>query len=197
MGAVRFREMQAVKRTLGISTMKVLDYEDSGLKEMDPRILEDEISKHIVLTRPHIVVTYPVHGGSGFHDHLVTYAVVKRAYLELKGRGVPYLRRLAFFTMPDSGAPSILPDGWPRLRLSEPGLIDCIVHLNEEDVQAMKDALSCYESYKEMVQKIGVIEKIGNKVHFEIAFETHDPPLKELTEQVPDFMPRTFSASFF
>ena len=197
MGALRYREMLAVQKTLGISTMKVLDYEDSGLKEMDPRILEEEISRHIVLTRPNIVITYPVHGGSGFHDHLVTYAIVKRAFLELKSRGVPYLRRLAFFTMPDSGGPSILLDGWPRLKLSEPDLIDCIVHLEGEDVQAMKDALSCYESYKEMVQKIGVIEKIGDKVHFEIAFEKHDPPLDDLTEQIPELMPRTFSASFF
>ena len=184
MGEVRFKEMQQVQKRLGLTTMEVLDYEDSGLKELDPRILEDEVKKHIQKIQPDIIVTYPVHGGSGFHDHLVTYAVVMRSYLTLKDGGHLYLKRLAFFTMPDSGAPSILPDGWPRLKLSEMGLIDCIVPLEAEAVQAMKDALGCYETYKEMVQKTGVIEKIGNKVHFEIAFETHKPPLKALTENI-------------
>ncbi len=197
MGQVRFKEMQAVQRTLGLSSLKVLDYDDSGLKELDPRILEREVEKHILLLRPEIVVTYPVHGGSGFHDHLVTYAVVKRTFLELKSRENPFLRRLAFFTMPDNGAPSILPDGWPRLKLSEEALIDCIVPLNDEEIQAMKNALSCYETYKEMVQKIGVIEKIGNKVHFEIAFENHKPPLKDLTEQLPERKADRLAASFF
>ena len=130
--------------------------------------------------QPNIVVTYPVHGGSGFHDHLVTYAVVKRAYLQLKDDGAGYLKRLAFFTLPDSGAPSLLPDGFPRLKLSEPALIDCIVPLDEQNIQAMKNALACYETYQAMVQKTGVIEKIGNKVHFEIAFETHEEKLNDL-----------------
>lgn len=52
MGAVRYAEMQAVQKTLRLSSMKVLDHEDSGLKEMDPRTLEEEVAKHIVLARP-------------------------------------------------------------------------------------------------------------------------------------------------
>lgn len=181
MGALRYREMQRVQQVLGLAGMKVLDYADSGLKEEDPRELERAVAAHIREVQPAIVVTYPVHGGSGFHDHLVTYAVVKRVYLELKDNGAAYLKRLAFFTMPDSGAPSLLPDGFPRLKLSEPELIDCIVALTDADVQAMKDALSCYESYQEMVQKMGVVEKIGTRVHFEIAFETHAAKLADLT----------------
>jgi N-acetylglucosamine malate deacetylase 2 len=184
MGEVRFKEMQQVQRVLKITSMTVLDYADSGLKELDPRQLEKEVTGYIQKIQPAIIVTYPVHGGSGFHDHLVTYAVVKRAYLELKDNGADYLKRLAFFTMPDSGAPSLLPDGFPRLKLSEPELIDCIVPLNNENIQAMKDSLSCYETYQEMVQKMGVVEKIGNKVHFEIAFETHSQKLSALTDQL-------------
>jgi LmbE family N-acetylglucosaminyl deacetylase len=184
MGAVRFKEMLAVQKRLQIKTMTVLDYEDSGLKEIDPRILEQEVTDHIQKIQPNIVVTYPVHGGSGFHDHLVTYAVVKRVFLQLKDDGASFLKRLAFFTMPDSGAPSLMPDGFPRLKLSEPALIDCIIPLNEDDIQAMKDALSCYETYQEMVQKTGVVEKIGNKVHFEIAFETHANKLSDLAAQL-------------
>ena len=186
MGEVRLKEMQKVSDVLGLTSMQVLDFPDSGLKELDPRILENTVSDHISKIRPDIVVTYPVHGGSGFHDHLVTYAVVKRVYLELRDSGeASYLKRLAFFTMPDdSKKPSIQNDGWPRLKLSEASLIDCIVSLKDEDVQAMKDALLCYDSYQEVVTKIGVVEKIGRQVHFEIAFEDHKPVLNDITSNI-------------
>jgi hypothetical protein len=84
----------------------------------------------------------------------------------------------------DSKKPSIQDDGWPRLKLSEDSLIDCVTELREEDVQKMKDALLCYGSYQEVVAKMGVIEKIGRKVYFEIAFEDHKPPLNELTSNI-------------
>ena len=132
------------------------------------------------------MITYPVHGGSGFHDHLVTYAVVKRAFLELQEHGLSYLRRLAFFTMPDSDKPSIQSDGWPRLKLSEQSLIDCVTPLRDIDVEKMKEALLCYESYQETVKKIGVVEKIGRSVHFEIAFEDHKPPLTDITDKIAE-----------
>lgn len=181
MGEVRYKEMLKVKEVLGLASMEVLDFPDSGLKELDPRVLERVVDAHINRIQPEIVVTYPVHGGSGFHDHLVTYAVVKRTYLELVEKGASYLKRLAFFTMPDSNKPSIQEDGWPRLKLSETTLIDCIVPLRDADIQKMKDALLCYDSYQEMVEKFGVIDKIGRSVHFEIAFENHEPPLRDLT----------------
>ena len=99
MGEVRLKEMLKVKEVLHLSSMKVLDFPDSGLKELDPRILERVVSNHIEEVRPDVVITYPVHSGSRFHDHLVTYAVVKRVYLELKDGKASYLKRLAFFTL--------------------------------------------------------------------------------------------------
>jgi N-acetylglucosamine malate deacetylase 2 len=185
MGEVRFKEMQKVQAVLGLTTMEVLDFPDSGLKELDPRILERTVAAHIERLQPQIVITYPVHGGSGFHDHLVTYAVVKRVFLELKDRGASYLKRLAFFTMPDDHKkPSIQNDGWPRLKLSEEALIDCVTPLRDDDVQKMKEALLCYESYQEIVNKIGVVQKIGRSVHFEIAFEDFKPVLHDITEGI-------------
>jgi N-acetylglucosamine malate deacetylase 2 len=185
MGEVRFKEMQKVKEVLGLSSMEVLDLPDSRLKELDPRVLERIVADHIEKVRPDVVITYPVHGGSGFHDHLVTYAVVKRVFLELRDSGADYLARLAFFTMPDdSKKPSIQSDGWPRLKLSEDSLIDCITPLRDEDVQKMKEALLCYESYQETVAKIGVVEKIGRSVHYEIAFEDFKPVLSQITEHI-------------
>jgi LmbE family N-acetylglucosaminyl deacetylase len=41
MGDVRFREMLEVEKVLGLSGMTVLDMPDSGLKEMDPRVIEN------------------------------------------------------------------------------------------------------------------------------------------------------------
>lgn len=184
MGEVRYKEMLKVKEVLKLASMTVLDFPDSGLKELDPRVLENVVAEHIKSIQPAIVVTYPVHGGSGFHDHLVTYAVVKRTYLGLRDSGAAYLKRLAFFTMPDSQKPSIQSDGWPRLKLSEAALIDCIVPLRDADIQQMKDALLCYDSYQEMVTKIGVVDKIGRYVHYEIAFENHEPPLRDLTAAI-------------
>ncbi len=182
MGDLRYQEMLKVKASLGLSQMKVLDYPDSGLTELDPRRLEKEIESYINELKPKLVITYPVHGGSGYHDHLVTYAVVKRVFLDMQEAGADYLKRLAFFTMPDSGEPTFLPSGWPRLKLSDASLIDAVIPLQSENIQAMKDALLCYESYQAIVETTGVIEKIGNRVHFEIFGEDFSPSLKSLTE---------------
>lgn len=184
MGEIRHKEMLAVKKTLNLSGFTILNYPDSGLKELDPRLLEREVLKEIERIEPNIVITYPVHGGSGFHDHLVTYSVVKRVFLEMKDNGASYLKRLAFFTMPDSGAPSFMKDGWPRLKLSEKELIDIITPLSDNDMNAMRESLLCYETYQEMVEKTGVIEKIGSSVHFEIAFEDFKKPLGKVTDQI-------------
>lgn len=181
MGEVRYREMLKVEKTLGLSGMKVLDFPDSGLKEMDVRILEQAVKRHIEEINPHIVVTYPVHGISGFHDHLVTHAVVKRVYLELKDSGVSFPKRLAFWTLPDSDAPVWKPDELPRLKLTEESLIDCVFPLTDDDIDAMRNALSCYATYQEIIKKGDPVEKIGNKAYFEIFGENFNPVLTDLT----------------
>ena len=202
MGEVRHKEMLAVEEVLGLSGMTVLDFPDSGLKEMDPRILELAVRKHIETLRPDVVVTHPVHGISGFHDHIVTHAVVKRVYLKLgdtgasgdaagvlgaaasRDAGLGFPRRLAFVTLPDSGKPTWTEDGSARLKLTEEALIDCVVRLENDDIQAMKNALACYATYKDTIDKVGVVEKIGDRVYFELFGEDFTPPLSELTERL-------------
>lgn len=184
MGEVRYREMLEVEKVLKLSGMTVLDFPDSGLKELDSRILEQAVQKHIEEIKPDIVVSYPIHGISGFHDHLVTHAVVKRVYFELRDSGADFFRRLAFWTLPDSGKPTWLSDDLPRLKLTEEALIDCIVPLQESDIFAMKDALNCYVSYRETIEKSGVVEKTGDKAHFEIFAEDFKPVLDDLTAQL-------------
>lgn len=184
MGEVRYGEMLEVEKTLGLSSMEVLDLPDSGLKEMDPRVIEDILIGYIQDLEPDILVSYPVHGISGFHDHLIMHDVAKRVFLQLQDQGAAYLKRLAFFTLPDSGAPS-MQDGEFRMKRSEHELIDCVLPLSKEDRQAMVDALNCYKTYQDTIEASGVVEQIGDKVHFELFGEQFDPPIDDLGERLP------------
>lgn len=184
MGEIRYKEMLEVEKTLGLSSMTVLNLPDNQLKEMDPREIETVVEQHIRKIQPDILVSYPVHGISGFHDHLVMHAVAKRVYLQMKEEGHDYLKRLAFFTIPDNGDPQFKkPDGF-RLKNSSEEEIDCIISLSNEAVKKFKQALMCYETYQETIEKSGVIEEIGDKVHFEIFDESFNPPLNDLTDQL-------------
>ena len=185
MGDIRYREMLAVEQSLGLDGMVVLDYPDGGLKELDPRMLEGEVKKHIEEIKPSVIITYPVHGVSGFHDHIVMHSVVKRVFLEMKDGGAGYLRRLAFITLPDNGEPVWRDDGTIRLKLTDDSMIDCIIPLNARDIQALKNALTCYATYQETIEKSGVIEKIGNRIYFEFYGEDFTPVLHDLTEKLP------------
>lgn len=181
MGEVRYQEMLDVQEILDLSGMTVMDLPDSGLKNMDPRKIEAVVADHMEKIKPDIVVSYPVHGVSGFHDHLVTHAVVKRTFLEMKDQGNNYLKRLAFFTIPDNGDPQFKKADGFRLKQSTQEDIDCIVKLQEDDVQALKNALACYKTYQETIKNSGVIEEIGDTVYFEIYGEDFNPPLSDLT----------------
>jgi N-acetylglucosamine malate deacetylase 2 len=186
MGKVRLKEMQKVKELIDLTGMTVLDLPDSGLKEMDPREIEKIVEDHIKKIQPNIIVTYPVHGISGFHDHIVIHSVVKRVFLEMKDSGNNFLKRLAFFTLPDKGMSGWLDDGTFRLKNSEEELIDCISDVDEQGKKILIESLNCYETYKDTIAESGVIEKIGDNIYFEIFWEDFNPPLKKLTEQLPE-----------
>ncbi len=185
MGDIRFKEMLKVKKVLKLSGMKVLNLPDGGLKEMDPREIEKIIEGHLKNIKPEIIVTYPVHGISGFHDHLITHAVVKRVYLELKDSGHTYLKRLAFNTIPDKGLSPWMGDAIV-LKQTECQLIDCVIKLDPEMKKALNDSLNCYETYKSTIEESGVLEKIGDEIPFEFFNENFDPPLGELTENIKE-----------
>lgn len=180
MGEVRVREMQAVAETLDLDGLCILDFPDSGLGEVDPRVLESEVENAVRAVRPDIVVTYPVHGVSGFPDHLVTHAVVKRWYC-VEGT-VCGVRRLAFFTVP----PSDEPDTLFRLTASPPELVDCVIEVSDEDVERARRSLACYETYAQIIEKADPLGRVGRKVPFEIFGERHVPPLRALNERLPD-----------
>lgn len=181
MGEIRFREMQCVEQVLNLSGMKVLDLPDSGLKEMNPIDIEKVIRDHIHHIKPDVLVTYAVHGVSGFEDHLVTHAVVKRVYCELKGDATGYPRRLALFThYAEEEVQSKF-----NLKSSKKEEIDCWVATDDKDRQAFLEALDCYETYQQVIEDSGVKQAVGNSVPFEIFGEEFGPPLDNITDRLP------------
>ena len=180
MGEVRYKEMLDVARVLDLTGMTVLVLPDSGLKEMDPREIETAIAAHIESVQPDVVVTYAVHGISGFFDHLVAHAVVKRVYVELRER-VPNLKRLAFYTITEEEAAQF---EWVHLTGSKPEDIDVVVPLDEVDLEAMRRALDCYVTYAATIEESGIKRDIPREAVFEIYQEAHDPSLKSLVERL-------------
>jgi N-acetylglucosamine malate deacetylase 2 len=177
MGEIRYKEMKCVKKVLGLSGMTVLDLPDNRLKDLDPRVIEKEIKKQFERIRPDVVVTYAVHGISGFHDHLVTHAVVKRVFCEVKDSENNNLKRLAFFTR--KGDVNL--DGKFRLEVSSDEEIDCLTECNSEDMRNFDEALNCYETYKEVIDKSGVRNVVDERVPFEFFQESFKPYVKDIT----------------
>ena len=181
MGAARYREMQDVKTTLELADMRILDLPDGKLKELDPWSVEEVIREEMLRVKPHVVVTFPVHGISGFHDHLVTHAAVTRVYLELRGPEHPWLQRLAFFTV--IAAPADFP--W-HVNITKPEEIDCVCDASDADMGRFHKALDCYVTYADVIAATKIHEFFGKDVHFEIFREDHKPPLRDLFDGLQD-----------
>lgn len=180
MGDVRHKEMLDVAAVIRLTGMTVLDLPDSGLSEMDPRIIERAVAAEIERIRPAVVVTYAVHGISGFHDHLVTHAAVKRAFVALQER-VSYLKRLALFTITeDDAAKGTL----FKLNGSKPENIGCIINVEDSDLAAAQKALDCYVTFQDTIEKSGIRDFISKQVVFELYREKFDPPLNNLFDQL-------------
>jgi LmbE family N-acetylglucosaminyl deacetylase len=178
MGEVRYREMQEMGRVLDLTSLTVLDLPDGGLKELDPREIEEPVARHIAECRPPLIVSYGAYGISGFDDHLVTHAVVKRVFCEMREQSDAAPRRLAFTTLaevPDADRPV-------NLRASRPEDIDCVMAVSEEDRAAQRRALDCYRTYQEVIQRIDPAALSGEHQYFEIFQEQHDPPLHDLCQ---------------
>jgi LmbE family N-acetylglucosaminyl deacetylase len=180
MGEARYQEMLCVAKVLDLSGLTVLDLPDSGLKEMDPREIERVVVAEIERLRPNVVVTYAVHGISGFHDHLVAHAVVKRTFAELAER-VTYLQRLAFFTITEEDAAK---SKHHRLNYSKPEEIDCVFEVDQVDVERGCQALDCYATYQDAIEQTGIKDQIDSPVVFEIYGEHHSTPLGDLFDGV-------------
>lgn len=182
MGEIRYQEMQCVEEVLELNGMTVFDLPDSGLKEMDPADIKEVIRKQVEKIQPDVLVTYAIHGISGFEDHLVSHAVVKSVYCDMRREGYSYPKRLAFFTHYSEKEG----EGKFNLTSSKQRDIDCWVEANEEDYQKFLSALDCYETYQEVIEDSNVKEEVGYRIPFEIFQEDFDPPLTDLGDQLDD-----------
>ncbi len=180
MGEIRYKEMLDMANTLGLNGMTVLDLPDSGLKEMDPREIEKMIIDEIERIQPQVVVTYAVHGISGFHDHLVSHAVVKRAFVQMKEK-TSWLKRLAFFTITTEEAKK---SSHFHLNGSTPEEIDCVFKVDPIDIETNQKALDCYVTFQETIEKTGIRNFLHEDVPFEIFQENSDPSLTDLFERI-------------
>ncbi|HAX48877.1 MAG TPA: PIG-L family deacetylase [Ignavibacteria bacterium] len=180
MGEVRFKEMLDVEKALNLSGMKVLDLPDSGLKKMDPRDIEKVVYDEIERLKPDVVVTYAVHGISGFHDHLIIHGIVKRVFVEMKEK-LGYPKRLAFFTITEEEAAK---QTHFKISGSKPEEIDCIVEVDRVDIDNCLKALDCYVTFQETIKATNIQQHITSKVVFEIFGETLNKKLKDIFEGI-------------
>ncbi len=90
-----------------------------------------------------------------------------RVFLELTAKDADYLKRLAFITLPNKIDETMSPGGF-ALKQSDLCLIDCEVELTDKDVDVLKQSLSSYETYQEIIEKSGVIVKIGKEFTLKI-----------------------------
>lgn len=180
MGAVRHAEMLEVGRVLGLDSMTVLDHPDSGLGDLDPRTVEQDVIASIQAVQPSVVVTYAPLGVSGFRDHVVTHAVVKRAWCEVAA-GAPYLKRLALFTV----GPEVEQSGPFTLHPSRAEDIDCIVPVDRESMETARRALACYRTYQSTIEAADPLKHFTRGVPFELWRESFETPVDDLVASLP------------
>jgi LmbE family N-acetylglucosaminyl deacetylase len=175
MGEARYRELLNVGRLLDLTNVRVLNLGDGALAELDPWTVERSIREEILRIQPHVVVTFPIHGISGFHDHIVAHFAVTRAFLELQGPARPWLQRLAFFTI------TSVPTGFPwNVSVTAPAEIDCQFHVLDSDMDRFHRALDCYVTYAEVIARTKTHDAFDTTVCFELYREDHKPPLGDL-----------------
>jgi N-acetylglucosamine malate deacetylase 2 len=178
MGRARYEEMQCVARVLDLTELTVLDLPDGELKNLDPREIEHTVRGHVERIRPDVIVTYNVHGISGFPDHLVTHAVVKRVFLEMRDEGHDYLRRLAFFVVvnPDNENRPI------RLFGVRDGEVGAVERYSADDLDRARRALDCYVTYQDVIARHDPLSAVTDGVAFELFGERPLEPLRTVTE---------------
>jgi hypothetical protein len=103
---------------------------------------------------------------------------VKRAFVELVERA-PYLKRLALYTITEEEAGA---SEHYRLSWSKPEEIDCVVEVEDVDLENTRRALDCYVTYQEAIEQSGIKNLIPPQVSFEIFGESHDPKLTDFFE---------------
>jgi N-acetylglucosamine malate deacetylase 2 len=184
MGAIRFREMQNMASELDLTNLNVMRFPDGKLAEMRPQVLEKAIREEIERVEPGVIVTYAVHGISGHPDHLVTHNIVKRVFTELREDRAHrrYLKRLAFFTLPEAPAAPGRPS---HLKSSPEEKIDCVMTFEREDLRRAEAALKAYVTYASVVAEHDPLSQVRDGVYYEFFHEDFKPPVDDLFASLP------------
>lgn len=182
MGEIREQELHEVSKLIPFTSMTILNHQDGGMAKSNPILFEQIIKKHIEKIEPNIVVTYPIHGISGHHDHLACHAIVKRVYVDMKEK-YNYLKRLAFLTIPTPDENKHV-GGMYKVNTTRNKDVDCEITLNKNEVNILKKALDCYGTYSSVIKETNVINDIGNKVYFEFYNENFNPRVTSINGEI-------------
>jgi LmbE family N-acetylglucosaminyl deacetylase len=87
LGVLRERELRAAALALGVGDVALLDYDDQGLDQANPRTVVDQIAAHVRRVRPHVVVTFAADGAYGHPDHIAISQFTTAAIVAAAGAG--------------------------------------------------------------------------------------------------------------
>lgn len=124
--ALREQEVKDAAGLLGVSRHLQGRYPDGGLRDMDPRVLEEDLTRVISDLMPQVLVTFDVQGWSVHPDHISVHHAVKRVFVEMRVLpGGP--RRLCFI-----GPPASRVAHWPRRVYGiPPHRIDAVIDVSK------------------------------------------------------------------
>ena len=181
MGEMRSREMEEVARVYGLAELFLMDFPDSGLETLDPRELEEAISRVASQVEPQVIISYGPHGISGFTDHIIAHAVVKRAFVELSGKS-DYIKRFAMQCIPEKVAARAM----RPLYAVPPENIDCRIHV-EPYLDFKRRGLEVQKSVGAVIERDNVNEVLMHPYEcyrfFQERFRT---PVDDLFANLPE-----------
>ena len=175
MGEKRANEMYQLRDHFGLTALHLLDFPDGQLASLDPRILEHAVAEVVTNFRPQVIVSYPPHGVSGFIDHIVAHAIVKRVFVEARERD-PAVQRFAQQTV-DTATARII----PRPLTGDPDhVIDCGIDVSEF-IAWKRRALDIQESIANIIARDDVKGALLRPVeHYDFWDESFSPWVDDL-----------------
>lgn len=171
----RSREVANAAEILGVKEFVQGDYPDGGLRDLDPRLLEQDFERMILRFEPTVVITFDVQGGSVHPDHIVAHHVTKRVFVTLRERHT-WLRRLCF-----PGLPHERTAHWPRKVFGIPpdrvhAVIDVSAYAEIEQA-----AVHAHVSVRRDVEEHNYDRwMFWPEEHFSFFQETYSPPVGDL-----------------
>ena len=85
LGALREAELLEASRVLGVSEVRLLDYPDGALDQVDPCVAAAKIAAHMKRIRPHVVLTFGPEGAYGHPDHIAISQLTTAATMYAAG----------------------------------------------------------------------------------------------------------------